>query len=393
MPAIRLKEGRDRSIKKMHPWIFSGAIKEIIGTPEAGQTIQILEFNNTPLAVASFSPHSQISARVWSFDPTTSINIDFLKKQIEAAVNLRKKIDLSKTNAYRLIHAESDNLPGLIVDKFNDGYVVQILSTGAEYWKDKIFEILKTTEAPKWIYEKSTDEVRNLENLPPREGFVFGDCELPIEITENGISFLVDFREGQKTGFYNDQRENRALLRQFSQGKTVLDCFSYTGGFTLNALAAEANHVTAVDSSLEALQILEKNITRNKMNPEKVEIIQADVFKLLRKLRDQAKSYDLIILDPPKFAPTGKHVAKATRAYKDINLLAFKLLNPEGTLFTFSCSGGIHAKLFQQIVAGSALDAKCLASITQRMTQSPCHPIGLNFPEGDYLKGLICHKK
>ena len=393
LPIIRLKEGRERSIKKQHPWIFSGAIKEIIGNPDIGDTVQIVEFNNTPLAVAAFSPHSQIAARVWTFDSSQKIDKNFIKEKIEQALIFRKKINLSHTNAYRLIHAESDNLPGIIVDKFNTGYVVQILSAGAEKWKDTLFEILQNTDTPSWIYEKSTDEVRVLENLPLREGFVFGNTDLPITINENGIQYYVNFAEGQKTGFYNDQRENRNLLQKFTKDKTVLDCFSYTGGFTLNALAAGAKDIVSIDSSQEALQILEQNIALNNFSPDKVEILQTDVFKMLRKFRDQAKSFDVIILDPPKFAPTNKHVTKAARAYKDINLLAFKLLNPGGTLFTFSCSGGVDAKLFQQIIAGAALDAKVDAAISHRMTQSACHPISLNFPEGDYLKGLICHKK
>ena len=393
LPIIRLKEGRERSIKKQHPWVFSGAIKEIIGNPDIGDTVQIVEFNNTPLAIAAFSPHSQIAARVWTFDSSEKIDKNFIKEKIEQALTFRKKINLSHTNAYRLIHAESDNLPGIIVDKFNTGYVVQILSAGAEKWKDTLFEILQKTDTPSWIYEKSTDEVRILENLPLREGFVFGNTDLPITINENGIQYYVNFAEGQKTGFYNDQRENRNLLQKFTKDKTVLDCFSYTGGFTLNALAAGAKEIVSIDSSQEALQILEQNITLNNFSPDKVEILQTDVFKMLRKFRDQAKSFDVIILDPPKFAPTNKHVTKAARAYKDINLLAFKLLNPGGTLFTFSCSGGVDAKLFQQIIAGAALDAKVDAVISHRMTQSACHPVSLNFPEGDYLKGLICHKK
>ena len=315
------------------------------------------------------------------------------KKRSNKRLSFERKINLSHTNAYRLIHAESDNLPGIIVDKFNTGYVVQILSAGAEKWKDTLFEILQKTDTPSWIYEKSTDEVRVLENLPLREGFVFGNTNLPITMNENGIQYYVNFAEGQKTGFYNDQRENRNLLQKFTKDKTVLDCFSYTGGFTLNALAAGAKDIVSIDSSQEALQILEQNIALNNFSPEKVQIMQEDVFKILRKFRDQAKSFDVIILDPPKFAPTNKHVTKAARAYKDINLLAFKLLNPGGTLFTFSCSGGVDAKLFQQIIAGAALDAKVDAVISHRMTQSACHPVSLNFPEGDYLKGLICHKK
>lgn len=392
LPIIRLKEGRDRSIKKQHPWVFSGAIKEIIGNPDVGDTVQIVEFNNTPLAIAAFSPHSQIAGRVWSFDASEKIDVSFFEEKIKQAFAYRQKIGLSENNAYRLIHAESDGLPGIIVDKFNDGYVIQILSAGAEKWKDTIFEILKNYGAPNWIYEKSTDEVRNLENLPLREGFVFGQTALPIEIVEDDIKYYVNFEEGQKTGFYNDQRENRKLLRSFVKDKTVLDCFSYTGGFSLNALSAGAKSVISIDSSQEALDILRQNIELNHLPSEKSEIMQEDVFKILRKFRDQAKSFDVIILDPPKFAPTNKHVTKAARAYKDINLLAFKLLNPGGTLFTFSCSGGVDAKLFQQIISGAALDASVNAYISNHMSQSACHPISLNFPEGEYLKGLVCHK-
>ncbi len=213
LPIIRLKEGRDRSIKKQHPWVFSGAIKEIIGNPDVGDTVQIVEFNNTPLAIAAFSPHSQISGRVWSFDPNQRIDADFIKEKVLEAIAYRKKINLSHTNAYRLIHSESDGLPGIIVDKFNTGYVVQILSAGAEKWKDVLFEILQQTDHPSWIYEKSTDEVRILENLPVREGFVYGKTDLPVTITENGIKYFVNFEEGQKTGFYMTKEKTEIFFK------------------------------------------------------------------------------------------------------------------------------------------------------------------------------------
>ena len=297
----------------------------------------------------------------------------------------------SKNNIGRLIHAESDGIPGLIVDRYDDQLIVQILSAGVEMWRSVIFDALIQQTGIKNIFERSDVEVRKLEGLEERVGVISGLMPRPeIAVTENAIKFLVDGVHGQKTGFYIDQRENRKAMQAFAAGKDILNCFSYTGAFSVYALAAGAVHVTSIDSSEEANQLALKNLALNNIPIEGATQITADVFHELRTMRDKAQSFDVIILDPPKFAPTAAQVRSAARGYKDINLLAFKLLRPGGTLITFSCSGGVSQELFQKIVADAALDAGVEAKIIQYLTQGPDHPIGLNFPEGSYLKGLVC---
>ena len=292
-----------------------------------------------------------------------------------------------------MIYAESDNIPGLIVDRYGDLLVMQCLTAGAEYWKETFADLLLEETGLSTIYERSDADVRELEGLESKVGILRGtNPQLPITINEHSLKFNINIVAGHKTGFYLDQRKNRLRVRELAKDKDVLDCFSYTGGFTINALAGGAKSVLSVDSSGDALALCKENIALNNLPADKHTALEGDVFQLLRKFRDEARSFDMIILDPPKFAPTAAHAEKATRAYKDINLLAFKLLRAGGLLVTFSCSGGIDAGLFQKIVAGAALDAGVDAQIVEHLSQGTDHPVSLHFPEGAYLKGLICCK-
>jgi 23S rRNA (cytosine1962-C5)-methyltransferase len=396
MPTITLKPGREKSLLRRHPWIFSGAIARLDGNPGSGETVDVLAADGQFLAHAAFSPISQIRARVWSFDPSESIDADFFRRRIEAAITSRNTwLATDETDALRLIHAESDGLPGLIVDRYTDMLVLQSLTAGSEYWKETIAELLLEQTGIKTIYERSDADVRQLEGLQPICGFIrnqAGKTLTSIIISENELKFKVDIAGGHKTGFYLDQRLNRARVRGLSEGRDVLDCFCYTGGFTVNALAGRAKTVLSVDASADALSLCRENVELNALPADRHTVLEGDVFQLLRKFRDEARSFDLIILDPPKFAPTAAQVEKAARGYKDINLLAFKLLRPGGILVTFSCSGGIDASLFQKIIASAALDAGVDAQIMEYLSQAPDHPVALNFPEGAYLKGLVCFK-
>jgi 23S rRNA (cytosine1962-C5)-methyltransferase len=293
------------------------------------------------------------------------------------------------TDAVRLVHGESDGLPGIVADQYADTVVVQLTSAGADRWRGEIADALLETTGALRIWERSDAEVRELEGLAPECGVLRGEREpARILVTEHGLRFEVDLERGQKTGFYLDQRENRRRARSLAAGRDVLDAFCYTGGFALNALAGGARSVLALDTSTEALERAHANALLNGLAD--ADWIAGDVFKMLRQLRDERRGFDLIVLDPPKFAPTAAHAARAARAYKDVNLLAFKLLRPGGHLMTFSCSGGVPADLFQKIVAGSALDAGAQAQIIERLGPGSDHPVALNFPEGDYLKGLLC---
>lgn len=394
MPTLTLKPGREKSLLRRHPWVFSGAVDKTSGSPQPGQTVDILTAQGDFAARAACSPQSQIRARAWSFDPDEDINADFFRRRIRAALGARRALSLeAHTNAMRLIHAESDGLPGLVVDRYGDVLVLQSLTAGSEAWKETLADLLLEETGAAAIFERSDADVRNLEGLPPITGLLRGRLDSPLSpITEHELRFWVDVASGHKTGFYLDQRDNRLRLRQLARGKDVLDCFSFSGGFSVNALAGGAQSALAVDASAEALRLVRENATLNGLDDGRLETQQADVFQLLRTFRDARRSFDLIVLDPPKFAPTAAQAEKAARGYKDINLLAFKLLRPGGLLFTFSCSGGVDAALFQKIVAGAALDAGVDARIAATMTQGGDHPVALNFPEGAYLKGLLCIK-
>ena len=375
-----------------HPWIFSGAVDKVKGNPQSGETVRVLSSKNQPLGLAAYSPFSNIRARLWDWDCQTTIDADFLRKRISQAITLRQaNLDWEHTQACRLIFGESDGLPGVVVDRYGDALVLQSLTAGSDYWKDTLVNLLVELTACKSLYERSDVDVRTLEGLEPRTGLLCGEDLIgDLTIEENHIKFRVDVRTGQKTGFYLDQRANRQRVGALALGREVLNCFCYTGGFSLYALAGGAQHVLSIDSSADALEKAKDNLSLNGFDPQKAEWLEADVFSALRTLRDKRASFDLIVLDPPKFAPTSAQVEKAARGYKDINLLAFKLLKPFGILATYSCSGGISADLFQKIVAGAALDARVNARILEYCHQGIDHPTALNFPEASYLKGLIC---
>ena len=393
MNALVLKKGREKSLKRRHPWIFSGAVEKVQGKPGSGDTVEVLAGGGR-LAQAAYSPKSQIRARVWSFDPKADIDAAFFRSRLERALALREALPAAKhTNALRLVHGESDGLPGLVVDRYADVLVAQFLAAGVERWRDPILDALMELSGCAAIYERSDAEVRKLEGLPARAGFARGNRNASrCPIIEYGLNFRVDVEQGQKTGFFLDQRENRQRVRALAAGREVLDGFCYTGGFSVAALAGGAKRVTAIESSAAALEVAKENLAANPLDASRVEFMQADVFKQLRTLRDQNAKFGLIVLDPPKFAPTAAQVKKAARAYKDINLWALKLLAPGGVLATFSCSGGVSAELFQSIVAGAALDAGGEAKIIERFGAAADHPVALEFPEGEYLKGLLVLK-
>jgi 23S rRNA (cytosine1962-C5)-methyltransferase len=423
MADLVLKPGREKSPLRRHPWIFSGAVHHVDNNPASGETINLLSFNGDFLARAAYSPASQIRARVWTFDPDEAVDADFFRKRIQVAIQARATlgyltidangvqslitpeggltlaptsgdVGLLFSDAYRLIHAESDGLPGLIVDRYGETLVLQSLTAGSEFWKETIADILLEETGLHNIYERSDADVRELEGLQPVVGLLRGTLpDSRITIHENGLKFHINLESSHKTGFYLDQRQNHLRVRELARNRDVLDCFCYTGGFTINALAGGARSVVAVDASAEALSLGRENLGLNGGQAESVEWCEGDVFQVLRKFRDEARAFDMIVLDPPKFAPTAAQAEKASRGYKDINLLAFKLLRLGGILVTFSCSGGIDAYLFQKIVASAALDAGVEAQILEHLFQGADHPVALNFPEGAYLKGLVCLRK
>ncbi|MGH8690358.1 MAG: class I SAM-dependent rRNA methyltransferase [Burkholderiales bacterium] len=389
MNSLILKKGRDKSLKRRHPWIFSGAVEKATG--KSGDTVAVRDAAGKVLAHAAYSPKSQIRARVWTFDAAESVDAAFFRNRIQRALALREALPAAKhTNALRLVNGESDGLPGLVVDRYADVLVAQFLAAGVERWRDAILDLLMELTGCSAIYERSDAEVRKLEGLEARAGFARGNRNAArCPIIEYGLNFRVDVEQGQKTGFFLDQRENRQRLRALAAGREVLDGFCYTGGFSIAALAGGAQRVTAVESSAPALEVAKENLAANPLDGSRVEFVRGDVFAHLRLLRDRNARFDLIVLDPPKFAPTAALVQKAARAYKDINLWALKLLAPGGLLATFSCSGGVSSELFQSIVAGAALDAGVEAKIIERFTAAADHPVALEFPEGEYLKGLL----
>ncbi|MDX9850049.1 MAG: class I SAM-dependent rRNA methyltransferase [Anaerolineaceae bacterium] len=392
MNKIILKSGKEKAVLRHHPWIFSGAIATVSGDPENGSSVQVFDSKNNLLGIGAFSPYSQIRVRMWTFGHE-DINQEFFEKRIDRAIKRRSYL-MEKYNdsAWRLIHAESDQIPGLIVDQYNDVLVIQILSSGSEFNREILIEALRNVTKLHKIYERSDLDVRKMEGLKERTGKISGEIPSEIIINEGGHKFIVDLQNSQKTGFYIDQRINRRIVADYCKNKDVLNVFSFTGGFSIYAVGNNARRVVSLDSSHEALALAERNHILNGFPDREHEWLEGDAFQVLRKMRDQNQKFDVVILDPPKFAPTVAHVNKAARAYKDINLLGFKLLNPGGILVTFSCSGGIQEGLFQKIVSDAALDAGAYATILQKLYQGPDHPVSLNFPEGAYLKGLICLK-
>jgi 23S rRNA (cytosine1962-C5)-methyltransferase len=385
-PRLVLKSGRDKSLRHRHPWIFSGAIERVEGAPASGDTVAVVASDGAFLAWAAYCGESQIRARAWSFDAADTIDEAFLEKKLAAAIARRER--LLEGEAMRLVHGESDGLPGLVADRYGDTVVVQVLSAGAERWRGFWGPALARLTGASCVYERSDAEVRSLEGLPHRVGAMVGTAPAHARIVEDGISYDVDVVRGQKTGFYLDQRDNRALAGALARDAEVMNAFCYTGGFSLSALRGGAKRVVSLDTSEEALSLARHNASINGLDAANAEWIPADVFAQLRKFRDQGRKFNLIVMDPPKFAPTEKHVPNAARAYKDINLWAMKLLAPGGHLLTFSCSGAVSPDLFQKIVAGAAADARVDLQIRRHLGAALDHPVSIHFPEGEYLKGL-----
>lgn len=392
MAQLILLPGKERSVFKRHPWLFAGSVGRLEGRARPGDTVEVLADNLKPLGRAAYSPKSQIRARFWTFDADESVDDAFFKRRIATAVARRQALpELKGQQGLRLIHAESDGLPGIVADQYGDTVVVQLTSAGADKWRKAIVNALVQATGCARIYERSDSDVRGLEGLEPTVGWLYGEPPANgLTIDENGVQLAVDVVGGHKTGFYLDQRDNRAWLRSVAAGKDILNCFCYTGGFSLQALAGGAASVLSIDSSGPALAQARANLALNPQLPaERAEWQEADVFQALRDFRKAGRTFDLIVLDPPKFAPSAAHADRAAKAYKDINLLGFKLLRPGGLLMTYSCSGGIGLELFQKIVAGAALDAGREARIVRRLSGTADHPVALNFPEGEYLKGLL----
>ncbi len=390
MKSIILKSGKEKSILRKHPWIFSGAIQKIEGDPGIGETVIVKSNKGEELALAAYSPHSQIRARIWSFNYKEKIDRIFFLNKIKNAYNFRSSLfNLSQTNCYRIIYSESDGLPGLIVDKYSDNIVCQFLSAGCDAHKNIITDCLEEITACKNIYERSDSDSRSKEGLKKETGLLRGNVAEEIEVFENGLKIIVNPIKGHKTGYYLDQRDNRQILSGYAKKKTVMNCFSYTGGFGLFALQGGAKHVTNLDASQHVLDTCERNYLLNGFPSDSFTNICGDAFQVLRQYRQEEKKFDIIVLDPPKFADSANQVVKAARGYKDINMIACSLLNPGGLLFTFSCSGHITSELFQKIVADAALDANVDLKMIQRLSQAKDHPVAMNFPESFYLKGLI----
>ena len=392
MATLTLHPGKEKSVRRRHPWLFSGAVAQLDGRARPGDTVDVVSSDGRPLASAAWSPASQIRARIWSFDVDESIDHAFFKRRVAAAVARRAALpELAGQQGLRLIHAESDGLPGVIADRYGATVVVQLTTVGADKWRAAIADSLLKATGCQRIYERSDVEVRSLEGLESVTGWLHGAAsadELVIE--ENGVKMTVDIIGGHKTGFYLDQRDNRRRVAELARDRRVLNCFCYTAGFSLQALAGGARQVVSMDSSGPALQTARRNLALNpRLDAARAIWLEADVFAELRNMRGSGESYDLIVLDPPKFAHTAAHAERAGRAYKDINLSALRLLAPGGLLMTYSCSGGVTAELFQKIVAGAALDAGRTARIVQRLQGAADHPVDLAFPESDYLKGLL----
>lgn len=421
MHTVTLKPSKDKSLLRRHPWVYANAIDRVDGKPAPGATVIVRAHDGRFLARAAYSPHSQIRLRVWSFDENEPIDHAFFKRRVQRALAHRRAM-ISGTDAVRLVFGEADGLPGLIVDYYvaaqgaahtgdaaaraaeggaaapvapGDGegrgqLVCQFMAAGVEHWKGAIVAALVAATGCPNVYERSDVSIREKEGLEQTTGVLAGDAPPDTLIAnENGVLYHVDVRNGHKTGFYVDQRENRALVAQYARDRDVLNCFCYTGGFSLAALKGGAKRVVSIDSSGDALALAQRNVAANGFDAARAQWLDADAFKTLRRLVDEGERFDLIVLDPPKFAPTRDSVDRAARAYKDINLSGLKLLRPGGLLFTYSCSGAIDMDLFQKIVAGAAADAKVDARILKRLGAGVDHPLLTAFPEGEYLKGLL----
>ncbi len=398
MKSIRLRDGKERSLLRHHPWVFEGSVAR--GGADLGETVRVEAHDGRFLAWGAFSPNSQIRVRAWSFAEAERIDAAFFARRITRAVALRARLHL-RSNGQRLVHGEADGLPGLIVDRYGDVLCAQFSSAGVERWREVIADALLAATGATRLYERSDTGSRGLEGLPARTGWLRGGVDsneggteltTELSIDEHGWRLTLDVATGHKTGYYLDQRDNRALFAQLVRElgvKSVLNCYAYTGGFSVAALAGGASEVISVDSSAPALARASRHVRLNNFDATRHRAVDADVNQTLRQCLSEGQRFDAIVLDPPKFAPSASHAERAARAYKDINLLALKLLNPGGLLLTFSCSGGISAELFHKIVAGAAMDAMVDGAILRRLEGASDHPTTLMFPEGEYLKGLV----
>lgn len=399
--SVYIDPTRQKAVERRHPWVFSGALTRVDGQPADGDMVAVRTETGQFLARGYWNSQSSIRVRLLSWDEDEVIDEAFWRRRLLQSIAARgpenRVFQGGVLNAYRLVNAENDGLPGLIVDRYGNWLVIQALTLGMDVWKQTIAALLAELLSPAGVYERSDVDIRQKEGLSPEVGILFGQ-EPPelIEIDENGRHFLIDVRQGHKTGFYLDQRENRAIIGDWFQGdegaeeRVVLNAFSYTGGFAVYALGSLVKRVINIDSSADALNLARRNIALNGFAISDDDFVEGDVFQVLRYYRDKGQQFDMIILDPPKFAQSARQVEGAARGYKDINLLAFRLLKPGGILATFSCSGAIDESLFQKIVFSALIDAGRDAQIIRRLEQAPDHPVALTFPEGAYLKGLLC---
>lgn len=391
MVEIRLKKGKEKAVHQHHPWVFSGALDHIAGHPESGEVVQVLDSQGNFLAYGYFNPQSRVAIRLLEWDKAVSIDRNWYKNRLQAAIHSRKHLLTDpQSTACRLVFSEADFLPGLIVDRYADFLSLQLLSSGIERVKDQLIELLVELLQPKGIFDRSDAKARMHEGLDTTNALLWGQHPPAfIEVKENGVRYHINIAEGQKSGFYCDQRQNRLIVSAYAQGKRVLDCFSYSGGFSLNALKQGAKEVYSVDSSALAIDTLKQNLALNAFDTQKHVAILNDVNKQLRQFADEGQKFDLIVLDPPKYAPSRSSLDRAARAYKDLNRRGLMLLNPGGLLATFSCSGAVDINTFKDILAWAALDAGKEIQIVHQFQQPEDHPIRLSFPEGEYLKGLL----
>jgi 23S rRNA (cytosine1962-C5)-methyltransferase len=391
MTDVVLKKDKEKAVNQRHPWVFSGAIDRVKGKPANGDIVRLLNQKGDFMAYGFYNDQSRVALRLLEWDENTAVNEDWIRQKVAMAVNARTHILNANTDTCRLIFSEADYLPGLIVDKYADHLAVQILTSGIEKQMPVIIDELKRLLNPLSIFDKSDASSRQHEGMETDNAVLWGD-EPPasVEVKENGIVYSINIAEGQKSGFYCDQRDNRRIVAEYAAGKKMLDCFSYTGGFTLNALRSGAESVTSVDSSALAIETLMQNISLNKLDAGKHSAIQSDVNKQLRAFKDAGEKFDIIVLDPPKYAPSRSALDRAARAYKDLNRVGMLLLNSGGLLATFSCSGAMDMENFKQVLAWAALDAGKQVQFIYQFCQPEDHPVRASFPEGEYLKGLLC---
>jgi len=396
MSDVVLRPGKEKSLLRRHPWVYATGVAQAAGRPEPGDTVRVVDSQGRFLAWGAYSPESQIRVRCWSFREDDRIDAAWMAARVDEAVARRASL-AARTDAARLVFGEADALPGFVADRYAGQLVVQFLAAGVERWRDALIDALMAATGCRDVYERSDAAAREREGLAPRAGLLRGE-EPPaeVEITEDGVRYGVDVVNGHKTGFYLDQRESRRrvaeLAAQVGPGATVLNCFSYTGGFSLAALRAGASHAVSVDSSADALAMAARNAARNGLAPAAFECMVSKVADAQKTLAAEGRQFDIVVLDPPKFAPSAHHVERAARAYKDVNLKGMKLVKPGGYLLTFSCSGAIGVDLFQKIVAGAVVDSREEFLLLERLAAGIDHPMRMTHPEGEYLKGLLLQR-